>query len=228
MKDKVIIALDTQDEKVMNRWIEEFSGVASFVKIGMEAYYSFGPQLLQKLKSHQFKIFLDLKLHDIPHTVHKSCKTLGKLGVDILNVHAAGGHEMMKAALEGYREHSQGKLIAVTQLTSTTSEQLKDELYISKTLDETVLGYAQNAKKAGLDGVVCSPLEIELIHQNIKNFITVTPGIRPLNARADDQKRILTPIEAIQKGCTHMVIGRPITQSPHPKQTYLNILEEIQ
>lgn len=227
IKDKIIVALDTQDKTQLDNWLVELSGVATYVKVGMEAYYTFGQDLIKKVKDHNLKIFLDLKLHDIPNTVGRSCKTLGKLNVDMLNVHAAGGLEMMKAALEGFREESQGPLIAVTQLTSTSQSQLTNELLIDKKLDDVVLSYAKMTKEAGLSGVVCSAKEIEIIKSNIQDCITVTPGIRPHNTSNQDQKRVLTPKEACELGTDYMVIGRPITQSEDIKKAYLNILEQI-
>lgn len=228
-EDKIIVALDTQSPAEIDRFIYELAGTATFVKVGMELYYTFGNDIIRKLKDNNFKIFLDLKLHDIPNTVHKSAKTLAKAGVDILNVHAAGGIEMMRAASEGFKEiSSEAKLIGVTQLTSTCQETLNEEIGIQGELIDSVIQYAQNTKKAGLDGVVCSAHEVKLIKKQIdQNFLCITPGIRPKGHAAQDQKRVMTPTEAMLAGTDYMVIGRPITQADSLKTAFKDILQEI-
>ena len=229
IKDKIIVAIDTQSEERLNFLINELKDQASFVKIGMELFYTYGPDIIKKLKDLGFKIFLDLKLHDIPQTVHNSCKTLSKLNIDILNIHAAGGMNMMRQALSGYREFNEnGKLIAVTQLTSTDQETLNTQIGIPGELNEAVIHYAKLTQQAGLNGVVCSAKEIQIVKENCGlDFLCVTPGIRPKGSVAHDQKRILTPFEAVQLGVDHMVIGRAITQAVSPRESFITILEEI-
>lgn len=229
IKDKIIVAIDTQSEERLNFLINELKDQASFVKIGMELFYTYGPDIIKKFKDLGFKIFLDLKLHDIPQTVHNSCKTLSKLNIDILNIHAAGGMNMMRQALSGYREFNEnGKLIAVTQLTSTDQETLNTQIGIPGELNEAVIHYAKLTQQAGLNGVVCSAKEIQIVKENCGlDFLCVTPGIRPKGSVAHDQKRILTPFEAVQLGVDHMVIGRAITQAVSPRESFITILEEI-
>lgn len=204
-----------------------------YVKIGMELFYAEGPQMIKKLKERGHKVFLDLKLHDIPNTVKKAMQILGGYGVDMVNVHAGGGIEMMKAAKEGLllgaaRFADKPKLIAVTQLTSTDQETLRGELLIDKPMDEVVRQYALNAKAAGLDGVVCSAFEAAEIHEACGvDFITVTPGIRFEDNAADDQKRVMTPAKAKEAGSDYIVVGRPITAAERPIDAYEKCKEEF-
>lgn len=204
-----------------------------YVKIGMELFYAEGPQIITKLKERGHKVFLDLKLHDIPNTVKKSMQVLGAYGVDMVNVHAGGGIEMMKAAKEGLmlgaaRSADKPKLIAVTQLTSTDAKTLRDELLIDKPMDEVVKQYALNAREAGLDGVVCSAFEAAGIHEACgDDFITVTPGIRFEGSASDDQKRVMTPAKAREAGSDFIVVGRPITAAEKPDEAYSRCKEEF-
>ena len=214
---------------------DDISGGAGrpFVKIGMELFYSEGPAVVKKLKERGHKVFLDLKLHDIPNTVKKAMIVLGEYGVDMVNVHAAGGVEMMKAAKEGLmlgaaRYAVKPKLIAVTQLTSTDEEVLHDQLLIDKSMDEVVKQYALNAKEAGLDGVVCSAFEAAEIHAACgDDFLTVTPGIRFKDNAADDQKRVMSPAEAKEAGSDYIVVGRPVTAADRPIDAYTRCREEF-
>lgn len=204
-----------------------------YVKVGMEIFYSEGPEIVKLLKERGHKVFLDLKLHDIPNTVKKAMTVLGAYGVDMVNVHAAGGIEMMKAAKEGLmlgaaRFADKPKLIAVTQLTSTDEETLHDQLLIDRPMDEVVRQYALNAKAAGLDGVVCSAYEAAEIHEACgEDFITVTPGIRFEDSAADDQKRVMTPAKAKEAGSDYIVVGRPITAAERPIDAYNRCKEEF-
>lgn len=204
-----------------------------FVKVGMEIFYSEGPAIIKQLKERGHKVFLDLKLHDIPNTVKKAMQVLGEYGVDMVNVHAAGGIEMMKAAKEGLmlgaaRYAEKPKLIAVTQLTSTDETTMHEELLIDRPLSEVVRQYAMNAKAAGLDGVVCSAFEAAEIHQACgEDFLTVTPGIRFVESAADDQKRIMTPAQAKLAGADYIVVGRPITEADRPIDAYTRCREEF-
>lgn len=193
----------------------------------MELFYQTGPQLIASIKDRGHDIFLDLKLHDIPNTVGKAMEGLSKLNVDLVNVHAAGGTEMMKQALNGLRKHNPNiKLIAVTQLTSTTEMMLNEEQNIQTSIEEAVLNYATLAQSSGLDGIVCSPLEAELVKNELGNaFLKVTPGIRPRDSSTDDQKRVTTPEDAKKLGSTHIVVGRPITKSEDPVASYHKIKE---
>ena len=224
---KIIVALDFNNETQALEMVDAIGGELKFVKIGMELYYSCGPQIVEKLKKKNLNLFLDLKLHDIPTTVCKSLKFINQLGVDMVNVHAAGGIEMMKAASEAISDDM--LLIAVTQLTSTSPQMLHDELLINKDIFETVVKYAHNAQSAGVNGVVASPIEVPLIHKTCgQGFITVTPGIRPKDTAINDQKRSLTPAEAIANGSDFLVVGRPITKSSNPALAFESILKEIQ
>lgn len=204
-----------------------------YVKIGMEIFYAEGPAIIKKLKERGHKVFLDLKLHDIPNTVKKSMQVLGEYGVDMVNLHAAGGIEMMKAAKEGLmlgaaRYADKPKLIAVTQLTSTDEATLHDELLIEKPMAEVVRQYALNAKAAGLDGVVCSAFEAADIHAACgDDFITVTPGIRFKDNASDDQKRVMSPAEAREAGSDFIVVGRPVTAAEKPMDAYARCVEEF-
>lgn len=232
MKQPIIIALDFSTEQQVDEFLAPFSNEKLFVKVGMELFYSAGPAFIQRLKEAGHHIFLDLKLHDIPNTVKKAMSVLAKLDVDIVNVHAAGGAKMMEAALEGLELGARAgqerpKLIAVTQLTSTTEFMMQQELGIAGTLNDTVKSYALLAKESGLDGVVCSPLEVPLITQSCgKEFLTVTPGIRMTGDDAGDQNRITTPKEAKQLGSWGIVVGRSITASTDPISAYANVRKE--
>ncbi|AGC90835.1 MAG: orotidine-5'-phosphate decarboxylase [Staphylococcus warneri] len=226
MKQLPIIALDFESADKVNAFLDQFDEPL-FVKVGMELFYQTGPKLIKSIKDRGHSIFLDLKLHDIPNTVSKAMEGLAKLDVDLVNVHAAGGKAMMEAAIKGLRQHNKHtKIIAVTQLTSTTETQLHEEQNIQTTIEEAVLNYAKLSQQAGLDGVVCSPLEAELITAQLgKDFMKVTPGIRPEGSAQNDQKRITTPEQAKQLGSTHIVVGRPITQSDDPVKSYQIIKE---
>jgi orotidine-5'-phosphate decarboxylase len=234
--ERIIIALDTQDEKRLDFLINELKDVASFVKVGMELFYTYGPPIITKLKKNGFKVFLDLKVHDIPNTAYKSCKTITKLEADIINVHASGGTEMMKASLKGVEEAlrenpklTRPKVIAVTQLTSSDQKVLSEDLLISKNLKDVVYHYANLAYKCGLNGVVSSPLEVESIKKINPNFLCITPGIRPQSTSQQnhDQKRVTTPKEAFDLGSDYIVIGRAITQSSDPKKAFIDICEDL-
>ena len=226
METLPIIALDLESKEKVDQFLDLFDEPL-YVKVGMELFYQTGPELISDIKARGHRIFLDLKLHDIPNTVGKAMEGLAKLEVDMVNVHAAGGTVMMHRALEGLRKHNPDtKLIAVTQLTSTTEEMLHDEQNIQTSIEDAVLNYAQLAQQAQLDGVVCSPLEAELLTQHLgSDFLKVTPGIRPKDAQTNDQKRITTPEEAKTNGSTHIVVGRPITQSDNPVESYHKIKE---
>lgn len=225
MRD-VIIACDFKDKEELYTFLNKLEEQRPYLKIGMELFYSEGPSLIKELKTKGFKIFLDLKLHDIPTTVHKAMKVIGKLNVDIVNLHAAGGIKMMSQALSGLREtSSHTKLIAVTQLTSTTNTALKEELLIQDTMDNTIKHYAENAKKAGLDGVVCSPLEAPMMKD--LNLISVTPGIRFQSNSNDDQVRVTTPLMAKELGSTYIVVGRAVTKADNVKEAYLKCVKEF-
>lgn len=226
MEQLPIIALDFESADKVNAFLDQFDEPL-FVKVGMELFYQTGPELIKSIKDRGHSIFLDLKLHDIPNTVSKAMEGLAKLDVDLVNVHAAGGKTMMEAAIKGLRQHNKHtKIIAVTQLTSTTETQLHEEQNIQTTIEEAVLNYAKLSQQAGLDGVVCSPLEAELITAQLgKDFMKVTPGIRPEGLAQNDQKRITTPEQAKQLGSTHIVVGRPITHSDDPVKSYQIIKE---
>jgi orotidine-5'-phosphate decarboxylase len=236
IKDKVIVALDVQSKKDLDNLVNDLKGSATHVKVGMELFYTFGPSILSELKDKGFKVFLDLKIHDIPNTAKKSAKTITKLGADIINVHAAGGIEMMKAALAGVNEAIQEDntltkplLIAVTQLTSTNQETLNTDLLINGSIENAVIQYAKNAKAAGLDGVVSSPLEVKLIKETVgSDFLCITPGIRPKGIKSDDQKRVTTPKEALSLGSDYIVIGRAITKSESPKFAFAEIIKGME
>lgn len=223
--NKPIIALDFSSKKQVEELLSQFTEPL-FVKVGMELYFQEGPDLIRYIKSQGHDIFLDLKLHDIPNTVESAMRGLAKLGVDMVNVHAAGGLEMMKAAKRGLAG-SDTKLIAVTQLTSTSEEDMHEDQLVYVSLEESVLHYAKRAMQAGLDGVVCSVLEAEAITKVCgPDFLLVTPGIRPATVSADDQKRVATPAEARIKGSTHIVVGRAITKSEIPAESYAQIAAE--
>ena len=225
----VIIACDFSSKEELYAFLEKLGDQKPYLKVGMELYYKEGAPMVRELTAKGFKIFLDLKLHDIPNTVYKAMRNLGELGVDITNVHAAGGIKMMAAALKGLREGAgegaMPKLIAVTQLTSTDAETLKNELLIGESLENTVKHYALNAKTAGLDGVVCSPLEASIIKK--LGLISVTPGIRLAGDSVDDQKRVTTPAKAREMGSTYIVVGRSITGAEDPREAYIRCTKEF-
>ena len=231
MERDVIIACDFSSAEATLAFLDKFQGGRKpFVKIGMELFYAAGPDIVRQIKARGHKIFLDLKLHDIPNTVRKAMAVLSSLDVDMVNVHAAGTVAMMKAALEGLTrpDGTRPLLIAVTQLTSTSQETMQKELLIGAGINETIVKYAQNAKEAGLDGVVCSPLEAAMVKDACgKGFLTVTPGIRFADAAADDQVRITTPERAREIGSDFIVVGRPITAAPDPVAAYNRCLNEF-
>ncbi|MGX7203675.1 orotidine-5'-phosphate decarboxylase [Enterococcus pingfangensis] len=233
MEQRPIIAFDFASKQEIEKFLTYFPvDEKLFIKIGMELFYQEGPAIVNFLRAQGHDIFLDLKLHDIPNTVQKAMRGIAKMGVKITNVHAAGGVEMMRAAKQGLLEGTaEGQpipeLIAVTQLTSTSEEQMHTDQLISVSLQESVLHYAKTAEKAGLAGVVCSAHEVEKIHQATNNsFICLTPGIRPQGANVGDQKRVMTPAKAQEIGSNYIVVGRPITQAPAPYQSYLQIKKE--
>ena len=248
MGKDVIIACDFASAEETIRFLDKFNRIRDeviscdhvsisisrpFVKIGMELFYSEGPQIIKKLKERGHRVFLDLKLHDIPNTVKKSMTVLGAYGVDMVNVHAAGGIEMMRAAKEGLmlgavRYADKPKLIAVTQLTSTDEETLHSQLLIDRPMNEVVRQYALNAREAGLDGVVCSAFEAAEIHEVCGgDFLTVTPGIRFDTGSADDQKRVMTPAQAREAGSDYIVVGRPVTAAERPIDAYTKCREDF-
>ena len=228
-----IIALDFPNRQDVQVFLEQFPKEESlFVKVGMELFYKEGPQIVTFLIEKGHDVFLDLKLHDIPNTVQSAMKNIASLGVKITNVHAAGGKEMMSAALKGLEEgtlagNQRPELIAVTQLTSTSEEQMQHDQLIQVSLEESVAHYAKMTEESGLDGVVCSALEVEQIRKATnKEFICLTPGIRPANSAVGDQKRVVTPSRANEIGSTYIVVGRPITQSITPYESYIEIKKE--
>ena len=230
MGKDVIIACDFSSGQKTLEFLDRFGDKKPFVKIGMELFYSEGPEIVRQIKKRGHKIFLDLKLHDIPNTVKKSMAALSGLDVDMTNLHAAGGSKMMAGALEGLTrpDGTRPILIAVTQLTSTDAETLKNELLINTPMAETVMSYAENAKNSGLDGVVCSPLEAEAVHNRCGNgFLTVTPGVRFADGDIGDQKRVMTPAEAKKAGSDYIVVGRPITAADDPAAAYMRCVEEF-
>ena len=211
-------------------FLDQFTGRKPFVKIGMELFYSEGPEIVRQLKKRGHKIFLDLKLHDIPNTVKSAMAVLSRLDIDIVNVLASGTIRMMEAALEGLTrpDGTRPLLIAVTQLTSTDQTQLENDLLIYEPINEVVMHYAENAAAAGLDGVVCSPLEAALVHEKCgKDFLTVTPGVRFSDAEKDDQRRVMTPAEANRIGSDYIVVGRPITKADDPVKAYERCIKEF-
>ena len=230
MGKDVIIACDFPSAEQTFSFLDSFKGKKPFVKIGMELFYSEGPEIVREIKRRGHKIFLDLKLHDIPNTVGKAMKVLSGLDVDMCNLHAAGGSKMMKAALEGLTREDGTRpiLIAVTQLTSTDQETMENELLIKEPIDKVVMSYAMNAKNSGLDGVVCSPLEAGKVHEFCGNeFVTVTPGVRFADGDNGDQKRVMTPEEAKKIGSDYIVVGRPITAAEDPVAAYERCLNEF-
>ena len=230
MAKDVIIACDFPSGEETLAFLDRFTGEKPFVKIGMELFYAEGPQIVRAIKARGHQIFLDLKLHDIPNTVKKAMRSLSALDVDIVNLHAAGTRAMMEAALEGLTrpDGSRPLLIAVTQLTSTDQRAMEEELLIERPLDEVVMAYAANAAAAGLDGVVCSPLEAGKVHARCgESFLTVTPGVRFADGEVGDQKRVTTPARARELGSDYIVVGRPITQSADPVAAYQRCVEEF-
>lgn len=230
MGKDVIIACDFSSKEETLAFLDKFSGKKPYVKIGMELFYAEGPEIVREIKARGHQIFLDLKLHDIPNTVKKSMSVLSRLDVDMVNLHAAGTRAMMEAALEGVTrpDGSRPLVIAVTQLTSTSQERMKEELLISAPIDETVMHYAANAEKAGLDGVVCSPMEAGKVHETCgKQFLTVTPGIRFADGEKGDQVRVTTPAQAKEIGSDYIVVGRPITAAADPVAAYERCVAEF-
>ena len=230
MAKDVIIACDFASAEQTFAFLDKFTEEKPFVKIGMELYYAEGPAIVKAIKERGHKIFLDLKLHDIPNTVKKAMAVLSKLDVDMTNLHAAGTSNMMKAALEGLtrEDGSRPILIAVTQLTSTDEETMQKDLLIDKPLDEVVMSYAKTAELSGLDGVVCSPLEAGKVHAHCgENFVTVTPGVRFADGEVGDQKRVTTPAKARELGSDYIVVGRPITAAEDPVAAYKRCVKEF-
>ena len=229
MKD-VIVALDFKDRAQTLEFLDKFTDKKPYVKIGMELFYAEGPSIVREIKRRGHKIFLDLKLHDIPNTVMKAMKVLSRLDVDMCNLHAAGATAMMEAALQGLtrEDGTRPLLIAVTQLTSTSQETMEKDLWIEKPIDEVVMHYAENAKNAGLDGVVCSPLEAGKVHARCGDkFLTVTPGVRFAEGDKGDQVRVTTPAKARELGSDYIVVGRPITAAADPVAAYERALKEF-
>lgn len=230
MKRDVIIALDFKDGETALNFLDKFRDEKPFVKIGMELFYSAGPDIVRQVKARGHKVFLDLKLHDIPNTVKGGMRSLSGLGADIVNVHAAGTIEMMKAAMEGVvrEDGTRPLVIAVTQLTSTSEERMQKELLINAQINDTIIHYARNAKEAGLDGVVCSPLEAGMVKEACgKEFLTVTPGVRFADGDVGDQVRVTTPRKAKEIGTDYIVVGRPITKADDPVAAYRRCMNEF-
>ena len=230
MGKDVIIACDFDSAEKTFAFLDKFTGKKPFVKIGMELYYAEGPSIVREIKKRGHKIFLDLKLHDIPNTVKKSMAVLSRLDVDMTNLHAAGTKRMMEAAIEGLTrpDGTRPLLIAVTQLTSTDQESMENDLWIKEPIAEVVMHYASCAKEAGLDGVVCSPLEAGKVHDRCgEKFVTVTPGVRFADGDVGDQKRVMTPAEAKKIGSDYIVVGRPITAAADPVAAYERCVAEF-
>lgn len=230
MGKDVIIACDFSSAQATFNFLDKFTEEKPFVKIGMELYYAEGPAIVKEIKARGHKIFLDLKLHDIPNTVKKSMAVLSRLDVDMTNLHAAGTIDMMKAAVEGLtrEDGTRPMLIAVTQLTSTSEERMQNELLINASINDTIVKYAQNAKEAGLDGVVCSPLEAGMVKDACtKDFVTVTPGVRFADGEVGDQVRVTTPEKAKEIGSDYIVVGRPITAAEDPVAAYRRCCKEF-
>jgi orotidine-5'-phosphate decarboxylase len=232
MKGSLIIAVDLSTKQEVERFLQPFRGESLFLKVGMELFYQEGPSIVSFLKDQGHQVFLDLKLHDIPNTVYRAMKGIASLGVDLVNVHAAGGLEMMRAAREGLEagkidEYRRPYCVAVTQLTSTTEEQMRKEQLIATSLEESVLHYASLSKEAGLDGVVCSVHESVNIHKKLgTEFLTICPGVRPAHSDFQDQKRVATPNFAGSIGVSAIVVGRPITQATSPFESYQLLLKD--
>ena len=230
MGKDVIIACDFDSAEKTFAFLDKFTGKKPFVKIGMELYYAEGPSIVKEIKARGHKIFLDLKLHDIPNTVKKSMAVLSRLDVDMTNLHAAGTKRMMEAAIEGLTrpDGTRPMLIAVTQLTSTDQESMENDLLIHEPIDKVVMHYAHNAMEVGLDGVVCSPLEAGKVHDTCgAGFVTVTPGVRFADGDIGDQKRVMTPAEAKKIGSDYIVVGRPITAAADPVAAYERCVDEF-
>lgn len=230
MGKDVIVACDFASKKEVFDFLDKFTDVKPFVKIGMELFYAEGPEIVREIKARGHKIFLDLKLHDIPNTVKKAMSVLSRLDVDMTNLHASGTIAMMEAAIEGLTREDGTRpiLIAVTQLTSTSQERMEADLLIEKPLDEVVMHYAHNAKVAGLDGVVCSPLEAGKVHERCgSGFVTVNPGVRFADGDVGDQVRVTTPAKAKEIGSDYIVVGRPITAAADPVAAYKRCVEEF-
>ena len=230
MGKDVIVACDFSSAEATFAFLDKFTGRKPFVKIGMELYYAEGPSIVKEIKARGHKIFLDLKLHDIPNTVKKAMNVLSNLDVDITNLHAAGATAMMQGALEGLTrpDGTRPLLIAVTQLTSTDQETLEKDLMIHAPIDEVVMHYAETAKNAGLDGIVCSPLEAGKVHNQCgKSFLTITPGVRFADGDVGDQKRVMTPAAAKEIGSDYIVVGRPITAAADPVAAYERCVAEF-
>ncbi len=232
MKRDVIIACDFASAEETFKFLDKFEGEAKkpFVKIGMELFYAEGPSIVREIKARGHQIFLDLKLHDIPNTVKKAMNVLSRLDVDMCNLHAAGTIEMMKYALEGLTrpDGTRPLLLAVTQLTSTSEERMQRDLLIGAKIEDTIVHYARNAREAGLDGVVCSPLESQMVHEACgEEFLTVTPGVRFADGEVADQVRVTTPARAREIGSNYIVVGRPITAASDPVAAYRRCVEEF-
>lgn len=230
MGKDVIVACDFSSAQQVFDFLDKFTDRKPFVKIGMELFYAEGPEIVREIKKRGHKIFLDLKLHDIPNTVKKAMNVLSNLDVDITNLHASGTTRMMEAALEGLMrpDGTRPLLIAVTQLTSTDQQAMEDDLLIKEPIDEVVIHYAKNAAKAGLDGVVCSPLEAGKVHANCgEKFLTITPGVRFADGDVGDQKRVMTPAQAKEIGSDYIVVGRPVTAAADPVAAYNRCVAEF-
>ncbi len=230
MGKDVIIACDFSSKDEVMNFLDKFQGKKPFVKIGMELFYAEGPQIVKEIKARGHKIFLDLKLHDIPNTVKKTMAVLSRLDVDMCNLHAAGTSAMMEAAIEGLtrEDGTRPLLIAVTQLTSTSQERMESDLLINEPIDKVVMHYALNAKNSGLDGVVCSPLEAQKVHETCgEEFFTVTPGVRFADGEIGDQVRVMTPAQAKEIGSDYIVVGRPITAAQDPIAAYERCCDEF-
>ena len=230
MGKDVIVACDFASAEQTFAFLDQFTGRKPFVKIGMELYYAEGPQIVREIKKRGHKIFLDLKLHDIPNTVKKAMAVLRNLDVDITNLHAAGTKNMMRAAIEGLtrEDGTRPLLIAVTQLTSTDQESMERDLLIKEPIDQVVMHYAKTAKEAGLDGIVCSPLEAGKVHASCgESFLTITPGVRFADGEVGDQKRVMTPAQAKEIGSDYIVVGRPITAAADPVAAYERCVREF-
>ena len=230
MGKAVIIACDFKDKEETLNFLNKFEDEKLYLKIGMELFYSEGPEIVREIKKRGHKIFLDLKLHDIPNTVEKAMRSLANLDVDMTNVHASGTIKMMEAGLRGLTKEDGTRplLIAVTQLTSTSQEVMEQDLLIKENIEDVVMHYAENSKKAGLDGVVCSPLEVQAVKRKCgKEFLTITPGIRFSTDSKDDQSRITTPAKAKELGSDYIVVGRSITKAENPQEAYRKCVEDF-
>ncbi len=230
MKKDVIVACDFNSKSEVIEFLSKFEEEHIYVKIGMELFYAEGPDIIKEIKQRGHRIFLDLKLHDIPNTVRKTMKVLSNLNIDMCNVHASGTIEMMEAAIQGITKNDGSRpiLVAVTQLTSTSQDKMQKDLLIEKSVEEVVSHYAQNAKIAGLDGVVCSPQEAKKVHECCgKDFLTITPGVRFLDEAKEDQIRVLTPAQAKSEGADYIVVGRPITNADDPLNVYRKYVKEF-